>query len=43
VQQLFAWEAPASQQEQQHALHVQVPLSQHPQHSQASHTPHDAV
>jgi hypothetical protein len=43
VQQPSAWEAPASQQEQRHALHKQVPLSQHPQHSQASHTAHDAV
>ena len=43
VQQPSAWEAPASQQVQRHALHEQVPLSQHPQHSQAVHTPHDAV
>jgi hypothetical protein len=43
VQQPSAWEASASQQEQRHSLHVQAPLSQQPQHSQAPQSPHDAV
>jgi hypothetical protein len=42
VQQLSAWEASASQQEQRHSLHVQAPLSQQPQQAQASQAPHDA-
>jgi hypothetical protein len=42
VQQLFALEAPASQQSQPHSVHVQATLSQQPQQAQASQAPHDA-